>query len=350
METMLWIYLACQSGPAASPTSNRASTDADADGGADSHADEPEDSGQNGAPDSGAGPNGDSAEDTGTRDMDRVVRFIALGDGGEGNSTQYQVADAVKAVCDIQGCDFALYLGDNIYYTGPDSVDDVQFEDKFELPYAEVNFPFYVILGNHDYGGNGAGYEFWKDQYEIEYTLHSEKWTMPDNYYAFDAGPTQFFGLDTTAMYWGFYQDQLSWIQEHLATSSARWKFGYGHHPYISNGPHGNAGEYDGWDEMPISNGDGVKEFMDSTVCGQLDVYFCGHDHSMQWLESTCGTEFIVSGAAAKTTHLDGENPTHFESDVPGFLWVEIDGNTFRGQFWDEDGNMVYEKEIVKAE
>lgn len=343
---MLWLYLACQSGPTMD-----AATDADPEP-HDTTTEKPDDSSADteGDSDTQTDSTPDSPPDTGAPDMSRIIRFVALGDGGEGNDTQFQVADAMKSVCDIQGCDFALYLGDNIYYDGPESVDDIQFEDKFELPYAELNFPFYVVLGNHDYGGNGSGVEFWKDSYEVEYTLHSEKWTMPDNYYAFEAGPVQFYGLDTNAMYWGFYEDQLQWVQERFARSPARWNIGYGHHPYLSNGPHGNAGEYEGWDEMPISNGDGVKEFMDAAICGQFDLYICGHDHSMQWPVSPCGTEFIVSGAASKTTHLDGTNETNFELDTPGFLWVEIDGDTLHGEFWDEDGNRVYEKTIVKGE
>ena len=48
-----------------------------------------------------------------------MVRFVVLGDGGEGNDTQYAVAAAMDTVCDAKtdddgpGCEFALYLGDN---------------------------------------------------------------------------------------------------------------------------------------------------------------------------------------------------------------------------------------------
>ena len=51
-------------------------------------------------------------------------------------------------------------LGDNIYDSGVTSVTDPQWQTKFEIPYMGVNLPFYVVLGNHDYGGNGAGTEF----------------------------------------------------------------------------------------------------------------------------------------------------------------------------------------------
>ena len=103
------------------------------------------------------------------------VRFIALGDGGEGNDAQYANAQGIASVCAEQGCDFALYLGDNIYDSGVDSVDDEQFLNKFELPYEQLDFPFYVVMGNHDYGGNGVGNEPEKVDFEVGYTERSEK-------------------------------------------------------------------------------------------------------------------------------------------------------------------------------
>ena len=67
-----------------------------------------------------------------TRSVDRL-RFVALGDGGEGNATQYKVGEAIKKWCQAQsddapGCDFALYLGDNFYDDGVESVDDPHFK------------------------------------------------------------------------------------------------------------------------------------------------------------------------------------------------------------------------------
>ena len=101
------------------------------------------------------------------RKSEGQVRFVAIGDAGEGNDAQYAVADVVERVCSEQGCDFAIYLGDNFYDVGVDSVEDVQFIDKFELPYENLDFPFYVALGNHDYGG--AGHLIDKPEPHVEY-------------------------------------------------------------------------------------------------------------------------------------------------------------------------------------
>ena len=100
--------------------------------------------------------------------------------------------------------------------------------------------------------------------------------------------------------------------------------------------------------DVPI--GVGVEEFMEQYVCGQIDVYFSGHDHNRQWLDATCGTEFIVSGAAAKTTDLEGRgNPSKFEDDeTEGFIWIEIIDNCLTGEFYDRNGTMDYNHSFCK--
>ncbi len=295
----------------------------------------------------------DSGADSGGQDTDEppaeIVRFVALGDAGEGNTEQYQVADAIAVVCARDGCDFALYLGDNFYDTGVAAVDDAQFDEKFELPYAELDFPFYPVLGNHDYGGEGIGWELWKGSIYVDYSVYSDKWTMPDLYYDHTHAHATFLGLDTTQVFWGFGDAQELWMRDQVAAAAgSTWVIAYGHHPYLSNGPHGNAGEYEGLDWVPIVNGAAVEDFVDSAVCGDVDVYINGHDHSMQWPEGTCGTEFIVSGAGAKTTELEGSNPTWFESDLEGFLWVELRDRTFTGVFYDLNGTELYRRSFTK--
>jgi len=85
------------------------------------------------------------------------MAFVALGDSGRGSADQWNIAHAMEAFCRQRGCDFALLLGDNIYDSGASSESDPQFQSKFEQPYAGLHFPFYPVLGNHDYGAGGAG-------------------------------------------------------------------------------------------------------------------------------------------------------------------------------------------------
>lgn len=283
------------------------------------------------------------------------VRFIALGDAGEGNPEQYEVADAIAAVCALEGCDFAVYLGDNFYDGGVYAVDDEQFQYKFELPYADLDFPFYVVLGNHDFGE--IPIEFWRTDYQVEYTQHSSKWTMPAHHYAFEAGDAAFFALDTNKLMLGIDQgDQKRFIRKQAtAFAHKTWRLAFGHHPWRSNGKHGNAGNYEGafYDITGIVRGDEIKAFFDNDLCARVDIYLSGHDHNRQWLEATrrCGVDYIVSGAGAKLTdfvHRDN-NPTLYEDDATeGFIWIELDGNTATIRFYDKTGHLEHEGVIVK--
>ena len=299
------------------------------------------------------------------------VRFVALGDAGKGNADQRKVAVAMRDVCAAKGCDFALMLGDNIYDAGVTSTTDSQWQLKFEQPYMDVNLPFYVALGNHDYGGKlvidapGIGNEWEQGQVEVDYTQVSTKWNMPAAHYTFTWNHVSFIILDTNSIIWDnkTYGDQAAWLPTAMMETSGKdWLFVAGHHPYRSNGTHGNAGDYDAPElagipipnPLPIQNGDAVKTFFDNHVCGMgAQVYFSGHDHSRQWLDeptALCGTQMIVTGAGASTTEIRDRGNKAFYEDATeaGFLYVDIDGDTFTGTFYDKDGNVDFTKTFTK--
>jgi hypothetical protein len=290
------------------------------------------------------------------------VRFIALGDSGTGSAGQYAVGAAIARLCAEKsegdgraGCDLVLGFGDNIYENGPEDAFDVQFEDKFEQPFAPVDLPFYMVLGNHDNTGYIAGDGTNNARGDIEVAYHyrdgrsSERWQMPARYYQFHAGGddgaplVSFFALDSNPLastgadsdsrfrQSAYGQAQLNWLVDAMAGSSATWRFAFAHHPYLSNGEHGNAGNYDGipGDILPVAAGRRWQSFLQQGVCDQADMYFAGHDHDLQLLApvSDCGrTRFMVSGAAGKTRSLaDAErNDASFQQgERYGFFWVE---------------------------
>jgi hypothetical protein len=278
-----------------------------------------------------------------------VVRFIALGDAGEANTGQKQVAAAMVKKCAESGCDFAILLGDNFYDDGVQSVDDPQWQTKFEDIYKDLDIPFYAVLGNHDYGGDGAGYEVKNADVQVAYAKISTKWKMPSKHYHFTAGDAEFFALDTNEQMYMAAGDQKKTMAGWISQSMATWKIALGHHPILSNGPHGNAGTYEGIPFVPIVSGGGVKDFMDDVICGKVDLYLCGHDHSRQFLKDTCkGTELVVSGAGAKTSKLNQKNPYHFQALTTGFFYVRIEGNTLTSEFVDEAGQVEFTRVLTK--
>jgi tartrate-resistant acid phosphatase type 5 len=281
-----------------------------------------------------------------------AVRFVALGDAGTGSADQHENAKAIARVCAAKGCDLALYLGDNFYNNGLTGPYDVQLVSKFEKPYAELDIPFYAILGNHDYGDPPV--DAWKPYFEIAYSYRSAKWKMPSHFYRFAKENVEFFALDTQGVMLGIsHKRQTEWLRDALAGSDAQWKIVLGHHPYVSNGEHGNAGNYEGCskdcpDEV---SGRQVKLLVEASVCGRADVYFSGHDHNLQWLKPRCGTEFIVSGAGSKIEPFRGRdgNPVYWASEAHvGFMWVEIDGKRLTGEYYDKAGELLFTRSFTK--
>ena len=292
---------------------------------------------------------------------DPVVRFIAIGDTGTGKDGQYKVAAAMESVCAARGCDFAIGMGDNIYEDGVDGERDIQFELKFEDPYKNINFPFYMSLGNHDntwiIAGDGADNDRGELQVDYHYRTDrkSNKWQMPARYYKFEAPQNAtplvtFFSMDTNPTASAgdpsneYNKDDYSakqgkWLKEGFAASKAPWKIAFGHHPYISNGRHGNAGNYDGL----AGQGRYFRDMVNQNVCGNADVIFTGHDHDLQWLketESCPGTFHILTGAGAKTRGFGdaNRNAVYWQQDnILGFFFVELQGDEFRGTAYTVD-------------
>lgn len=252
--------------------------------------------------------------------------FIVMGDSGTGQVSQYRVAASMAQTCSQVSCDFVLGLGDNIYEYGPKSVTDVQFKTKFEDPYKDFDIPFFMVQGNHDNslivpgdgGFNQRGFR------EVEYTQHSPRWRMPSRYYSFEADQQNalFIAVDSNPQnaylpplfspYWWpngkYVKQQTSWIQNVLSDSSAQWKFAFAHHPYMTNGHHGN--------DVLLQGNKPYRQFVQKALCDDVDFFFAGHEHALELLsaqqddDGKCGTTFqAISGAAAKNNGKREKSP-----------------------------------------
>ncbi|MBC7475700.1 MAG: metallophosphoesterase, partial [Candidatus Sericytochromatia bacterium] len=259
-----------------------------------------------------------SVKDKSIKSKDET-RFVAFGDFGTGDANQYKVARAIEAKCKKDGCDFGLLLGDNIYYNGVKDVNDVQFKDKFEDPYKNLNFKFYATLGNHDYRGD--------TQAQIDYTKKSDKWIMPNRTYTFSQNNIDFFSIDSNAV----NDKQEKSLAKGIKESQAHWKFVFAHHPRYSHGLHGDA-------DQKLAN------MLDKTICNKVDMYLSGHDHDLEHINKTCGVNYMVSGGGG-----DGLRPvssgknTRFSKASFGFSWFKVTKDSIYFQFIDEKGNMLYD-------
>jgi tartrate-resistant acid phosphatase type 5 len=237
---------------------------------------------------------------------------------GTGSTAQYTVAQAVGTWCSMHDCDFMVGLGDNVYPSGVSTVDDPKFQTAFEEPYADLDFPFYLTLGNHDYVLDPDA--------QVAYTAHSEKWKMPARSYTFTKGEVFFAALDTQGR---GEEQRLSMIRA-IESSDARWKIAYGHHPLLTNGGHGNASGT-------------RKDWLKSILCNRVDFFLAGHDHNLQHISDVCGVALVVAGAGGAWTYgLNSAENSVFAEETRGFSAFHFAGDHMTMRFVDSDANLIY--------
>ncbi|HED66346.1 MAG TPA: hypothetical protein ENJ09_12430 [Planctomycetes bacterium] len=248
-----------------------------------------------------------------------AISFFALGDTGEGNQTQRDVAAAMSSLAERARPGFLMFLGDNVYPDGVDSVDDEDWRTSVIEPYdlPGLRIDRYAVLGNHDYNANPYA--------EVEFSRRDPLWVMPAPNYRFtkeldDGDSVEFFALDTNVLREGgrllrssnLARDaELTWIREALEHSTATWKIVFGHHPLISNGTKGGSSVL-------------VDELGDLFERTGVALYISGHDHDLQLLDSGHGWHQLVSGAGAKVRTTWWKEDTLFAEARPGFCWVQI--------------------------
>jgi predicted phosphodiesterase len=240
------------------------------------------------------------------------LNILAFGDWGTGTPSQFEHAKGLEKHCKAEKCDFGLMLGDSFYPAGVKSVNDPFFKERFEDVYGPLGIPFYVVLGNHDYGvilkqGN--------PQAQVDYTKKSNFWKMPSKYYSFVQGDTTFIGLDTEK----FTIEQIDWLDKTISTAKTKWKIVMGHHPIRSYGQHG---------DTPY-----LVEGLLPRLCNKVDLYLAGHDHDMQALKDPCGLNMIVSGAASKLRDVNKGALSKFAVSEPGFAKLQITDNQIDVRF-----------------
>jgi hypothetical protein len=276
--------------------------------------------------------------------------FIAVGDTGKGNDGQYRIGATMTKVCAEIDCQFVTMLGDNFYNVGVSSPNDPQFVDKFEKPYATLDVPFYISLGNHDYGQFAN--EWRRGGYQIQYGKKNPKWILPSFYYTFEKNDVLFIVLDTTRLFHNKdVSKQVSFIRKAIRENTKKWVIVVGHHPYISNGEHGSAGSYDGVLVPPFS-GNIIKEVFENELCPYVDLVLAGHDHSLQSLPGTAACPkplFVVSGGGASASSIKrNNNPYLYQKAILGFTTVKVSASELEVSHINVDGAVEHTTVVEK--
>ena len=271
-----------------------------------------------------------------------------LGDWGfKGFLHQRPVADQMDRYAGVVHPKFIISTGDNFYLTGVSSVQDVQWQQSFELIYtgSHLQIPFKAVLGNHDYEQVASA------QSEINYTRQSNRWQMPARYFTesipidaktnlrlvyIDTNPFVEQYRQNSAGYPGLLQQdtkrQLAWIDSVLAHAPEAWKIVVGHHPIRSVGTdHGDQPEL--VDQLqPLLTKHGVQ------------VYLCGHSHTLQHLTTGGVTDYIISGGGGAP--LGGVAPgprSRFAVAEGGFAVLSVNTDSLRVSFVNAMGDEIYQ-------
>lgn len=198
------------------------------------------------------------------------VRLAVAGDVGTGAAAEWATAELMAAAEDAAEFDSLILLGDNVYPHGdPDRLRATVFD-----PFADVlDGPTSLIgvLGNHDVELNHASGQM-------------RALGMPWRWYVRHIGAVQLIVLDSTQPN---SSEQLAFLEEALASSTATWSIVALHHPPYSAGSHGS--------DLPTR-----EAFEELFVRYEVDLVLAGHDHDYQRSNVIDGVTYVVSGGAAK--------------------------------------------------
>jgi len=233
-----------------------------------------------------------------TPENSQRLNLLALGDWGGDTPQQKQVADemASLAVGKERPVEAALLLGDNFYMDLPKGTKSQEWQTVFEEVYdlKRMPFPFYAVLGNHDYEKPG------KSQAELDYAReHPEsRWKIPARWYRLDLPEKQplvtLLMLDSNwhAMLAQQWDDEMHWLETELSKPrESTWLLCAAHFPLFNNGLHG--------DDNRLK-----KDWGPLFKRANVDFYLCGHDHDLQHLEiADWPTSFVISGGGGKSIY-----------------------------------------------
>lgn len=275
------------------------------------------------------------------------LQFLVVGDWGQASAQQRRIAAAMADVAGARASGFIISTGDNFYPSGVSSVNDPQFRVSFEDIYSapELQTPWYVVLGNHDYEGSPNA--------EIAYSHHSTRWRMPSRYWAQEMAvgteTATFYFLDTTPIARlsnpaarvpllgaaGEAREQLRWFEQRLQADRSAWKIVVGHHPIYSSGNHG--------DTPAVA--ERIKPLLEQYG---VQVYFNGHDHDLEHLIDR-GVNYICSGSGALSRQIETVAQSRFAYPSIGFASCALEADALALRFHDGDAAVIYEATIARV-
>jgi acid phosphatase len=275
-----------------------------------------------------------------------ALPFVLIGDWGRhGTDNQTDVAAQMGKTAAAIDSRFVVSLGDNFYENGVTGTDDPYWQTSFEDIYTadSLQTPWKIILGNHDYRGNV--------QAQLAYSQMSKRWQLPARYYSVaetlpDGGKAEFFYLDTSPFlseYIGTTTDiagqdtaaQMSWLDQALGQSKARWKIVIGHHPI-----------YTALTGKDHDQPDMIAHIDPILRAHNVPIYINGHDHTLQ-STTIRGITYVTNGAGSATYQAGPAGREGFLSSAHGFMTCKLWSEKLDFAMIDMTGQTLYAQTVL---
>jgi tetratricopeptide (TPR) repeat protein len=259
---------------------------------------------------------------------DSPFRFATYGDNKDGPAMHERVADAILAKRPA----FVIHNGDlvNTGYVAK------QWGLLFFGPARRLmhSVPLYPVLGNH----------------EERAQLFFDYFSLPGNeaWYSFDYGNAHFVVLESpNEDQMVIDSEQIRWLRDDLANSTATWKFANFHHPPFSSG-----GFYHASDRIALK-----KLLHPIFEQYEIDFVFSGHDHNYERMlpigsdHSEHKVSYVIAGNGGTPLRWVGAREwTVHAQRVFGFVTVDIEGTSLHLQSHTLDGEVIDELLPDKAD
>lgn len=270
------------------------------------------------------------------------ISFLAVGRQGYGNQWAAEIAAGMGRVATEHRTNFIVLTGDNFYPTGVASIEDRQWQDKFEQLYRDESLsklPFFAVLGNHDYGGSTAA--------QVAYARErrgSGRWRMRGLQYHQDFGQEddrvllRIVFLDMVPMAgsrWKRYIAQWFLSEAMELPGNPVWRIVVGHAGVRNHS------------QLPFTQKlllDDLEPLMREL---NVDLVLSGNDRFQQVLDIS-GEPLHVStnGGGDKLEHQLHEKTSDrtFIAVRPGFSSVTVDRQSLQVAMMDRNGKAIYRK------
>ncbi|MCB9683110.1 MAG: metallophosphoesterase [Alphaproteobacteria bacterium] len=289
------------------------------------------------------------------------VRFVAIGDMGNGSEAQAAVRDAIAAL--DERIDFWVTAGDNAYNAGRHQ----EFQDNVFAVYQDLwtDVPVLPVPGNHDwgddedFGGVGTLTPYLQD---FAVPPHGMPGDAPGDYYALDYGPVHWTALDshlqlgtspTTASplsrlsYDVPGDDMLDWASDDATRVGDRWHIVGWHHPAYSGQP-------DRSPEPQVS-----LQLRPWVEAHDVDLVINGHNHLYERFGhlrdgakvATGGTTWVVTGGGGAGLYELGDDALRDAgARAHHFLLVDVTACTLSARAIGTDGVMIDSFELSRCD